>query len=125
LCLITQRRHNMSYYKSRQSMVRGRNGLYQNGTTNNEVETEVETDVDEVESTQPTVSFNIPTLIRVLEMVREDVVSDNILHFVVEKIIEVGADQDAIDMDDYEEIASVVPARMMIAQRRSKDGRRI
>jgi len=115
----------MSYYKSRQSMVRGRNGLYQNGTTNNEVETEVETDVDEVESTQPTVSFNIPTLIRVLEMVREDVVSDNILHFVVEKIIEVGADQDAIDMDDYEEIASVVPARMMIAQRRSKDGRRI
>ena len=58
-------------------------------------------------------------------MVREDVVSDDILHFVVEKIIEVGADSDAIDMDDYEEIASVVPARMMIAQRRSKDGRRI
>ena len=115
----------MSYYKSRQSMIRGRNGLYQSDTINNEVEAEVETDDDAAESTQPTVSFNIPTLIRVLEMVREDVVSDNILHFVVEKIIEVGADQDAIDMDDYEEIASVVPARMMIAQRRSKDGRRI
>jgi hypothetical protein len=117
----------MSYYKSRQSMVRGRNGLlYRQDTTNGtEVETEVETDDDSTESTQPTVSFNIPTLIRVLEMVREDVVSDDILHFVVEKIIEVGADQDAIDMDDYEEIASVVPKRVMIAQRRSKDGRRI
>lgn len=115
----------MSYYKSRQSMVRGRNGLYQASTTNNEVEAEVETDVDETESTQPTVSFNIPTLIRVLELTREDVVSDDILHFVVEKIIEVGADQDAIDMDDYEEIASVVPKRVMMAQRRLKDGRRI
>ena len=39
----------MSYYKSRQSMVRGRNGLYQADTTNNEVEAEVETDVDEAE----------------------------------------------------------------------------
>jgi hypothetical protein len=78
-----------------------------------------------MESTQPTVSFNIPTLIRVLELIREDVVSDDMLHFVVEKIIEVGADQDAIDMDDYEEIASVVPKRMMAAQRRLKDGRRI
>jgi len=113
----------MSYYKSRQSMVRGRNGLYQSDTTNNEVE--VETDDDATESTQPCVSFNIPTLIRVLEMIREDVVSDDILHFVVEKIIEVGADQDAIDMDDYEEIASVVPKRVMIAQQRSRDGRRI
>lgn len=106
-------------------MVRGRNGLYQANATNNEVEAEVETDVDEAESTQPTVSFNIPTLIRVLELTREDVVSDDILHFLVEKIIEVGADQDAIDMDDYEEIASVVPKRVMMAQRRLKDGRRI
>jgi len=115
----------MSYYKSRQSMVRGRNGLYQSDTTNNEVDAEVETDDDATELTQPTVSFNIPTLIRVLELIREDVVSDEILHFVVEKIIEVGADDDAIDMDDYEEIASVVPKRIMMAQRRSRDGRRI
>jgi len=119
----------MSYYKSRQSMVRGRNGLFYrqdetNGTTP-EIENEIETDDDAAESTQPTVSFNIPTLIRVLELIREDVVSDDMLHFVVEKIIEVGADQDAIDMDDYEEIASVVPKRVMMAQRRLKDGRRI
>jgi len=112
---------NMSYYRTRQ------------GTTSNvpkqiepvAIENEIETDDDSTESTQPTVSFNIPTLIRILELIREDVVSDEILHFVVEKIVEVGADDDAIDMDDYEEIASVVPARIMIAQRRSRDGRRI
>jgi len=119
----------MSYYKSRQSMVRGRNGLfYRQDETNGaapEVENEIETDDDAAESTQPTVSFNIPTLIRVLELIREDVVSDDMLHFIVEKIIDVGADNDAIDMDDYEEIASVVPKRMMVAQRRLKDGRRI
>jgi hypothetical protein len=33
------------------------------------------------------------------------------LHFLVEKIVEVGTD-DVIDMDDYEEIASVVPIRL-------------
>lgn len=118
----------MSYYKSRQSMVRGRNGLYLSDTNDkvvNDVEVAVAADNNTIESTQPTVTFNIPTLIRVLELIREEVVSDDILHFVVEKIIEVGADHDAIDMDDYEKIASVVPARMMIAQRRSKDGRRI
>lgn len=117
----------MSYYKSRQTMVRGRNGLLyrQDAGADAEVETEVETDDDAMESTQPTVSFNIPTLIRVLELIREDVVSDDMLHFVVEKIIEVGADCDTIDMDDYEEIASVVPKRVMMAQRRLKDGRRI
>lgn len=112
-------------------MVRGRNGLYYRqdaaaatDTVNAEVTAKVEND-HHYEHTQPCVSFNIPTLIRVLELIREDVVSDDILHFVVEKIIEVGADHDAIDMDDYEEIASVVPKRVMIAQRQSKDGRRI
>lgn len=121
----------MSYYKSRQSMVRGKNGLYLNQDTTNDadavdtMDTAVETKAAASEYTQPCVSFNIPTLIRILELIREDTVSDDILHFVVEKIIEVGADQDAIDMDDYEEIASVVPKRMMVAQRRSKDGRRI
>lgn len=110
----------MSYYRTRQ------------GTTNSATKP-VEPiiikpkseEAEDMESTQPTVSFNIPTLIRILELIREDVVTDEILHFVVEKIVEVGADCDAIDMEDYEEIASVVPARVMIAQRRSRDGRRI
>jgi hypothetical protein len=94
----------MSYYKSRQSMVRGSNGLYYrqdatNGTTATDaMDTEVETDDDSTESNQPTVTFNIPALIRVLELIREDVVSDEILHFVVEKLVEVGSDCDAIDL---------------------------
>lgn len=85
-----------------------------------EVETEVES-----ESYQPIVSFNIPTLIRILELIHEDVPTDDILHYVVEKIIEVGACDNVIGMDDYEEIATVIPTRVMAAQRRGRDGRRI
>ncbi len=80
-----------------------------NGTTNGEVEDETMNETEETYG--PAVSFNIPALIRVLELVREDVVSDDILHYLVEKIIEVGVD-DVIDMDDYDEIASVVPIRL-------------
>ncbi len=104
-------------------MTRATNGLYYNASNGAAETNEVETDVEETESTQPIISFNIPTLIRLLEMVREDVVSDDILHYVVEKVIEVAADGDPIDMDDYEEIASVVPARIMERQRRARDGR--
>lgn len=118
----------MSYYKSRQSMVRGSSGLYyrQDATdTTDAADTKVETDDNAAESTQPTVTFNIPALIRVLELIREDVVSDEILHYVVEKLVEVGFDCNTIDMDDYDEIAAVVPKRLAMAQRRLKDGRRI
>lgn len=115
----------MSYYKSRQRLLKDHESYNQPLTNGNGNGTEMETDIEATESTQPTVAFNIPTLIRVLELIREDVVSDEILHFVVEKIVEVGADSDAIDMDDYDEIASVVPARVMVAQRRTRDGRRI
>lgn len=90
------------YYKN------GTNGTT-NGSTNGEVEDETMNETEETYG--PAVSFNIPALIRVLELIREDVVSDEILHFVVEKIIEVGVD-DVIDMDDYDEIASVVPMRL-------------
>ena len=80
----------MSYYKSRQSMVTGRNGLYRQTETNGaEVETEVETDNDSAESTQPCVSFNIPTLIRILEMIREDVVSVSYTHLTLPTIYSV------------------------------------
>ena len=114
----------MSYYRTRQG-------------TDNKPPKQVEAIVTETvvpdytpeveveESNQPVISFNIPTLIRILEMIREDAVSDEMLHFIVEKIVEIGSECDAIDMADYEEIASVVPTRVMIAQRRSRDGRRI
>jgi hypothetical protein len=112
----------MSYYRSQQIPINKRGVLPRTTETDTTEDTLESTDE---ESTQPTVAFNIPTLIRILELIREDVVSDEILHFVVEKIVEVGADCDAIDMEDYDEIASVVPARVMIAQRRARDGRRI
>ena len=114
----TQKENKMGYYRKSTRTLRpkskyvlyyknGTNGT--NGTTNGEVEDE---SMNETEETYgPAVSFNIPALIRVLELIREDVVSDDILHCLVEKIIEVGVD-DVIDMDDYDEIASVVPIRL-------------
>jgi hypothetical protein len=108
----------MGYYRksTRTSRPRAKYAVYHrngtingvNGVTNGEDET---TDMETEEVYGPAVSFNIPTLIRILELVREDVVSDDMLHFLVEKIVEVGTD-DVIDMDDYEEIASVVPIRL-------------
>lgn len=110
----------MTYYKSRRSMFKAPNGLYySNNENNNEVEAN-----EENEETQPTVSFNIPTFIRVLELVREEISSDDKLHILVEKLINAGADGDAIDMDDYEKIVASMqsPAPMY---RRLRDGRRI
>ena len=107
----------MGYYKKSTPARKPRSSYvmyYKNGTTNgtNGANGETEMETDEVAETYgPAVSFNIPALIRVLELVREDVVSDEILHFVVEKLIEVGVD-DVIDMDDYAEIAAVVPVRL-------------
>jgi len=85
-----------------------------------EVETEIET-----ENTQPIISFTIPTLIRVLELIHKDVPSDDILHYVAEKIIEVGTWDDVIDSEAFVIIAAVIPIRVMAAQRRGRDGRRI
>jgi hypothetical protein len=110
----------MAYYRSRKSMFRAPNGLYyptDNGT-------EIETDAETNEELEPTVSFNIPTFIRILEYVREEVATDDKLHVLVEKLIEAGADGDAIDMDDYEVIIKALtpPAP---TYRRLRDGRRI
>ena len=104
----------MGYYRKSTPARKPRSSYvmyYKNGNTNGtNGETELETE-EVAETYGPAVSFNIPALIRVLELVREDVVSDDVLHFVVEKLIEVGVD-DVIDMDDYAEIAAVVPARL-------------
>ena len=103
----------MGYYKRSTKTLRPKSKYvlhYRNGVADAaKVEDESMPETEEVYG--PAVSFNIPTLIRVLELVREDVVSDDMLHFLVEKIVEVGTD-DVIDMDDYEEIAAVVPIRL-------------
>lgn len=104
----------MAYYRKSTKTIRPKskyvlhfNNDIPTDTNGNDDETEAETK----EVYGPAVSFNIPALIRVLELVREDVVSDDMLHYLVEKLIEVGVD-DVIDMDNYSEIASVIPIRL-------------
>lgn len=51
------------------------------------------------------ITFDVPLLLRVFELVREEVKSDADLHFVMEKIISM-QNQGILTMDDYEEIAA-------------------
>lgn len=53
-----------------------------------------------------TITFDIPLLIRVLEMTREDVKSDASLHKVVEKLIAI-RNKGVLTMDDYKMIAQL------------------
>lgn len=62
--------------------------------------------VDEDVNKKDTVTFDIPLLIRVLELAREDIKSDMDLHRVVERLINM-RDQGMLTMDDYDEIAQI------------------
>jgi hypothetical protein len=53
-----------------------------------------------------TITFDIPLLIRVLELAREDLKSDPDLHKVVEKLINI-RNKGMLTMDDYEYIANI------------------
>jgi hypothetical protein len=53
-----------------------------------------------------TVTFDIPLLIRVLELAREDIKSDMDLHRVVETLINI-RDKGMLTMDDYDTIANI------------------
>lgn len=53
-----------------------------------------------------TVTFDIPLLIRVLELAREDVKSDMDLHRIVERLINI-RDKGMLTMDDYDFIAHI------------------
>jgi hypothetical protein len=54
---------------------------------------------------QDHVSFDIPLLIRLFELVREDVKSDVTLHKIVEKILSM-KDEGVLTMEHYDAIAS-------------------
>lgn len=56
-----------------------------------------------------TVTFDIPLLIRVLELAREDLKSDMDLHRVVEKLIEIRK-KGMLTMDDYDTVANIKEA---------------
>jgi hypothetical protein len=53
------------------------------------------------------VAFTIPLLIRVMELVHEEVKTDEDLHYLVEGIISLGLNE-LLDMNDYEDIANVL-----------------
>ena len=60
------------------------------------------------------VTFDIPLLIRVLELAREDIKSDMDLHRVVERLINM-RDQGMLTMDDYDTIANIKENHIAIA----------
>ena len=56
----------------------------------------------------PKVCFTIPLLVRVLELVREDVKSDVNLHKILEVLLALSAER-CLTMEDYEKIAEANP----------------
>ena len=59
-----------------------------------------------MENPQDTVTIDIPLLIRLLELAREDIKDDATLHQVAEKLTRLGLQGRTLNMDDYDEIAS-------------------
>lgn len=49
------------------------------------------------------IKINVPTFLRILELVREDVKSDLDLHYIAEVVTEKSCDH-VVNMDDYNEI---------------------
>jgi hypothetical protein len=78
--------------------------------------TPVREDVDK----KDTVTFDIPLLIRVLELAREDIKSDMDLHRVVERLINM-RDKGMLTMDHYDAIAQIKENHIAIAMGRMLD----
>jgi hypothetical protein len=66
------------------------------------------------------VTFDIPLLIRVLELAREDIKSDMDLHRVVERLINM-RDKGMLTMDDYDTIANIKENHIAIAMGKMLD----
>ena len=72
------------------------------------IEAKVESDVQQLEKTKDTldyVSFDIPLLIRIFELVREGIKSDEDLHNLVERILLL-KNQGVLTMSDYDAVAN-------------------
>ena len=65
--------------------------------------------VKEEHDPQDNVTLDIPLLIRLLELAREDIKTDAELHHVVERTLAI-KDRGTLSMDDYEEIAGTPTA---------------
>lgn len=66
-----------------------------------------------------TVRMNVPLLIRLFELMREDVKTDADLHRVVENLLSV-SDGRVLDMGDYDTIAQISRGGSLIRHRRSR-----
>jgi hypothetical protein len=58
----------------------------------------------EQENKMDVISVDVPLFIRLLEFAREDATDDMMLHDVAEKLIELCADGDIMQMEQYDEI---------------------
>jgi hypothetical protein len=58
----------------------------------------------EQENKMDVISVDVPLFIRLLEFAREDATDDMMLHDVAEKLIEMCADGDIMQMEQYDEI---------------------
>jgi hypothetical protein len=61
-------------------------------------------DQEQEENKMDVISVDVPLFIRLLEFAREDATDDMKLHDVAEKLIELCADGDIAQMDQYDEI---------------------
>src|ERR1017187_594257 len=64
-----------------------------------------------------TVAFDVPLFIRLLEMAREEIKSDEPLHVLTEKITALMKDRPTLTMDDYDDIVSVLKGEIEVAKR--------
>jgi hypothetical protein len=61
-------------------------------------------DQEQEENKMDVISVDVPLFIRLLEFAREDATDDMMLHDVAEKLIEMCADGDIMQMEQYDEI---------------------
>ena len=74
---------------------------------NSAEEEEGSEEVTQDENTEAdTITMDVPLLIRMLELAREEIKDDATLHHIAKKMIDLGAEGNTLDMKHYEEIIS-------------------
>lgn len=58
----------------------------------------------------PAITFTIPVLVRLFQLVKDTANSEDGMHLILEKLIELGMSQDIISMKDYADIVASITA---------------
>ena len=58
-----------------------------------------------------TLTFDIPLIIRMMELAREDLKGDIIIHTITQKLLELSQHHDILTMDIYPEIEKLLPSK--------------